>query len=404
MTTINMSFKRPQASGVDGAARGVITWAPTARRDMEGYILLPKPFKVELDSNGQATVVVLPTTSNWFWKVTENFQFPSGHGSTEEFYYIVPDSPTAIDYDDLVRVNQTSGTEIPPNNAWNILLDGKQNLSEKGQPNGYASLDNSGDVPLENLSPFVSNLSLKGVWDADTNTPTLADGSGSTGDLYLVTTTAVRDLGSGEIDWTAMIDYAYLGDGLIWRQFRFSPQVGTSIKTLAISPPLTATDIPALNNPELTGLEEVTSVQQFLDLLLSSLSSFAEVLGYLAYLDSPVFTGTPTRDATPDGSTPEELADVAYVKSRTLTATASLDFPSIAAQTATTTSFQTRTITVTGAEVGDAVVLGPPSNIAAGLIWEGYVSATNTVTIRLGNCTAAPIDPASATWRATVLK
>lgn len=79
--------------------------------------------------------------------------------------------------------------------------------------------------------------------------------------------------------------------------------------------------------------------------------------------------------------------------------TATLDFPSIPAQ-----DTAELTITVTGAAVGDAVLLGPPSTFIADLSATGYVSATNTVTVRLANPTAAAIDPASATWRATIVK
>jgi hypothetical protein len=82
-----------------------------------------------------------------------------------------------------------------------------------------------------------------------------------------------------------------------------------------------------------------------------------------------------------------------------LTATAALNFPNIVTLTS-----QELTITVTGAAVGDSVVLGPPAAIEANLTWAGYVSAADTVTIRVSNPTAGDINPASATWRATVLK
>lgn len=87
-----------------------------------------------------------------------------------------------------------------------------------------------------------------------------------------------------------------------------------------------------------------------------------------------------------------------------LPGSATLDFPSIAAQTATATSSQTLTITVTGANAGDTVAVGPPSGINAGLTWCAWVSAANTVSIRLFNNTAAAIDPASATWTARVIR
>jgi hypothetical protein len=77
--------------------------------------------------------------------------------------------------------------------------------------------------------------------------------------------------------------------------------------------------------------------------------------------------------------------------------TASLNFPSIAAGDTAELN-----ITVTGAAVGAVVALGPPSTIEAGLVWSGYVSATNTVTVRVHNTTGGAIDPAVATWRAMV--
>ena len=80
-----------------------------------------------------------------------------------------------------------------------------------------------------------------------------------------------------------------------------------------------------------------------------------------------------------------------------LTAAATLDFPSIAA-----VSQATLTITVTGAVVGDEVAMGLPAAPAAGIVFNAYVSAANTVTIRATNVTAAPVDPASASYSVLV--
>ena len=79
-------------------------------------------------------------------------------------------------------------------------------------------------------------------------------------------------------------------------------------------------------------------------------------------------------------------------------ASATLDFPSIAASGGT----QDLTITVTGASVGDVVALGLPAAPSAGVIFNGWVSASNTVTVRATNATAGAIDPASGTYRAAV--
>lgn len=81
-----------------------------------------------------------------------------------------------------------------------------------------------------------------------------------------------------------------------------------------------------------------------------------------------------------------------------LTSSASLDFPSINAA-----SQADLTITVTGAAVNDEVVMGLPAAPTAGIIFNAFVSAANTVTIRATNITAAPVNPAAATYNVAVI-
>jgi hypothetical protein len=83
---------------------------------------------------------------------------------------------------------------------------------------------------------------------------------------------------------------------------------------------------------------------------------------------------------------------------KVLTGSAALDFPSVAAA-----GQQSLTITVTGAAVGDEVIVALPAAPAAGLVFNAFVSAANTVTIRATNVTASPVDPASATYGVIVL-
>jgi hypothetical protein len=83
-----------------------------------------------------------------------------------------------------------------------------------------------------------------------------------------------------------------------------------------------------------------------------------------------------------------------------LTNTAALNFSSVSAQ-----SFVDLTLTVTGAATGDAVALGTPTEaVTAGIAYTAWVSATNTVTVRAHNYTAGPLDPASGTFRATIIR
>lgn len=85
--------------------------------------------------------------------------------------------------------------------------------------------------------------------------------------------------------------------------------------------------------------------------------------------------------------------------SQILTATASLNFGSIAQD-----NDAELTITVTGAASGDTAIVTPTSGIEADLAWCGFVSAADTVTVRLINNSAGSIDPGARTWRATVIK
>lgn len=83
-----------------------------------------------------------------------------------------------------------------------------------------------------------------------------------------------------------------------------------------------------------------------------------------------------------------------------LTGTATIDFASIAAG-----GSDTDTITVTGAEVGDAVFLGIPSSSQDNqVIYTAYVSAADTVTVVAVNNAGGPRDPGSGTFRAVVHK
>jgi len=60
-------------------------------------------------------------------------------------------------------------------------------------------------------------------------------------------------------------------------------------------------------------------------------------------------------------------------------------------------------ITVTGAALGDMVQVFPPYSLQ-GILCQGYVSAADTVNIRLQNETGGAIDLAEGTWKVKVIK
>ena len=83
----------------------------------------------------------------------------------------------------------------------------------RGLPNGVATLDLTGRVPYSQLPE--SAVEFKGYWNAATNTPTLADGTGTKGDMYYVDVAGTRDLGSGTQRF--YVGDRVLYDGNVWK-------------------------------------------------------------------------------------------------------------------------------------------------------------------------------------------
>ena len=86
-------------------------------------------------------------------------------------------------------------------------------IAKIGQAEGIATLDANGHVPYSQLPE--GTLVLKGYWNASTNTPTLADGTGTSSDFYFVEVAGTQDLGSGE-QYFAVGDKV-LYDGSVWK-------------------------------------------------------------------------------------------------------------------------------------------------------------------------------------------
>jgi hypothetical protein len=93
-------------------------------------------------------------------------------------------------------------------------LNAKEDKTNKGIANGYASLDSGGKIPASELPSTV--MEYKGSWNATTNTPTLADGVGTNGDVYLCTVAGTQDLGSGNIDFDVSDWVVY--NSTIWQK------------------------------------------------------------------------------------------------------------------------------------------------------------------------------------------
>jgi len=89
-----------------------------------------------------------------------------------------------------------------------------QTAADKGVNNGLASLDGGGKIPAAQLPNTV--MEYQGNWVASTNTPTLANGTGSAGDVYRATDIGTVNFGAGNITF-AVGDFV-IYSGSIWEK------------------------------------------------------------------------------------------------------------------------------------------------------------------------------------------
>lgn len=106
------------------------------------------------------------------------------------------------------------------------------------------------------------------------------------------------------------------------------------------------------------------------------------------------------KDGDTDTTAYYKAGSVWYAAPAVLTASSVIDF----ASTLTLASTDSTAITVTGAAVGDPVIVGGPAAPDAKTAYTAYVSAADSVKVRFNNYSASSVDPASATFYVKVLK
>jgi hypothetical protein len=88
----------------------------------------------------------------------------------------------------------------------------KEDLANKNANNGYAGLDAGGKISASQLPNTV--MEYQGNWNANTNSPALADGVGNAGDVYRANVAGSTNFGSGAIAFSVG-DWAVY-NGTIW--------------------------------------------------------------------------------------------------------------------------------------------------------------------------------------------
>ena len=115
--------------------------------------------------------------------------------------------------------------------------------SEKGSANGVATLDENGRVPYSQLPE--SAMEFLGQWNASTNTPHLADGTGTNGDFYIVSTGGTVNLGTTQnphiITFSVNDRIVYEGDIAQWVRLPAGQVSSVNGQSGAVT--LTASDI-----------------------------------------------------------------------------------------------------------------------------------------------------------------
>lgn len=119
-------------------------------------------------------------------------------------------------------------------------INSKISSSEKGAANGVASLDAGGKVPVAQLPNSI--MEYQGTYNASTNTPTLVDGTGNTGDTYRV---SVAGAGVNSLNFVVG-DYV-IYNGSTWEKAHSGADNVVSVNGFAGVVVLTKTDIGLAN-------------------------------------------------------------------------------------------------------------------------------------------------------------
>lgn len=106
--------------------------------------------------------------------------------------------------------------------------------------NGIPQLDVNGKILVSQLPNSV--MEYKGTWNAATNTPTLADGTGNQGDVYLCNVAGTVNFGSGPISFVVGDQVIY--SGTIWQKASGATGTVTSVAVTESGDALSITGSP----------------------------------------------------------------------------------------------------------------------------------------------------------------
>jgi len=144
-------------------------------------------------------------------------------------------------------------------------------------PDGIPQLDGSGKILVSQLPNSV--MEYKGTWNASTNTPTLANGTGNAGDVYLCNVAGTVNFGAGPI--TFAVGDQVLYSGTTWERASGATGTVTSVAVTESGDALTITGSPITTSGTINiGFAGTTG--QYVN-GAGGLTTFPSLTGYVPY-------------------------------------------------------------------------------------------------------------------------
>ena len=166
--------------------------------------------------SGKTTDSLAQGSSNLYWSATLFNTAFSGkttdalsEGSSNKYYHL------STVQSDLLTGSVTSGdtTHALTSGAAFTALGAKIDSSLIGAANGIAPLDASSKIDVSYLPNAI--MFYKGNWTPGTNSPALADGTGTAGWVYRASAAGTANLGSGSHTW--QIGDFVIYNGTVWQ-------------------------------------------------------------------------------------------------------------------------------------------------------------------------------------------
>lgn len=144
-------------------------------------------------------------------------------------------------------------------------------------PSGIPQLDGSGKILVSQLPNSV--MEYKGTWNATTNTPTLVNGTGNQGDVYLCNVAGTVNFGAGAITFAVGDQAIY--SGTIWQKAGGSTGTVTSVAVTETGDALTITGSPITTSGTINiGFAGISG--QYVN-GAGGLTTFPDLTGYIPY-------------------------------------------------------------------------------------------------------------------------